>query len=627
MHVKGKKSIQQRIIKPEDLDNLIKPGNRIFLSSGASTPVSTAKLLMASEHKNHRDLEFIQLAFMENVFSSTTSSQKKYRFKTFTVGEHISRAFTRGDVDFIPATLSELPYLIISGTVGIDVAIIQVSPPNRRGYLNLGTTNDLSKEAIQQASLVIGEINPNMPVTRGTTPIHHKNFDYYIKSSFPLVEFPIRDYDETMSRIGKHTAALIDNGSTLSLGAGRIFQAIVSELKEKKNLQIISHVLSDWIIELAESGALKRKGILNRQPPVKATSCIGSKKLYGFVDSNSSINFLQLLQSRHQKSLPALHKLVSVLNVNKIDISCDSVLVPSHDQQVAGFDGKMNFSIAATTSRDGKAIVVLTSQDKNGKSNIVVQHSNERGLIRSTLGSTRYVVTEYGIASVFGKTIRERVMAMAEIAHPNHREQLIEDARTEGFIYKDQIFNITNSQNYPGNFEAVKNFKKNLHVTFRPIRPSDEDAMRRLFYHSSDEAKDMRYFSPLRLMPHHEMQHYVNIDYINTIAMVGVIQQRGIEQIIAEGRFVLDPETGQHEIAFIVDDPYQGRGIASFLLDTLITIALQRNISELVAFVLPENHAMKSILKKARVYPEVIQRSNDHKYTFYLSEVGGLIHI
>jgi RimJ/RimL family protein N-acetyltransferase len=303
-----------------------------------------------------------------------------------------------------------------------------------------------------------------------------------------------------------------------------------------------------------------------------------------------------------------------------VDITGNAVLLNPGDHFPPGFEGKLNFSTASTLSRGGKSIVAVKSLDQNGKSNIVIAHNSSEN-VRSTLGTTRYVVTEYGIANIAGKSIRERTLAIIDIAHPDHRDDLIRQAKENGYIYADQIYVTEYAANYPFSMETVKTFVNNQEIKFRPIKPSDEDMMRRLFYGFSDESKFMRYFTPIRIMPHIKMQPYVNVDYHTVVSIVGTIQHKGRERIISEARYSFDKKRDQYELAFVVDDEFQGIGIAKFMLNYLIIIARERKIKALYATVMAKNNRMAKVFEKAVIKPEIIEEEEEGEisYIFNLS--------
>lgn len=583
----------------QKLCEIIKPGSRVFLSSGPAMPVYTVEQMMTSDAPTLQDLEIIHLITLGN-YLKTDSNLYKFRLKTFNTGESISKDIEQGKADFVPAHLVEIPFIFSSGAIGVDVAIIQVSPPDHRGFMSLGIAIDVANIVIENAKTVVAEVNPYVPITMGDTAVHIDAIDYIIESKVPLIEREYKRYDEIMDKIGWHVANLIDDGSVIALHVGRQFDAIAKHLHNKRELKVYSHVVSDWIIDLIESGAVKIDRGIRNLAPVSVSYCYGTRMLYDYVDRNPMFEFLPLMRLLYPTVVQRIPKLVSVMNVKKIDLSGESVVFYSGDNLLSGYESKLNFAVGAAFSRGGKAIVALRSIDQHGDSNIVIRHT-ETEQVRSTLGVTRYVVTEYGVANLFGKSIRERALALIDIAHPNHRLSLLNQAKEAGLVYHDQIYVIENIINYPVTLETMKTFKDGLLVKFRPIKPSDEDMMRRLFYQFSDESKYLRYFARIRTMPHKQMQSYVNIDYDRILSIVGIIQHAGTERIIAEARYGYDDNEKTYEMAFIVDEEFQGKGIATFMARYLMKIAKERNIEKMSANVLPQNDKMMKVFEKCGV--------------------------
>lgn len=600
------------------LCEIIKPGFRVFLSSGPAMPISTVEQMMKSDAVGLQDLEIIQLITMGD-YLKTDINQYKYRLKTFNTGESISKDIEQGKADFVPAHLVEIPFIFSSGAIGIDAAIIQTSLPDHRGFMSLGIANDVANIVIENAKTVIAEVNPYVPVTMGDTSVHIDTVDFIIESKVPLIEREYKRYDEVMDKIGWHIANLIDDGSVLALHVGRQYDALARHLHNKRELKVHSHVVSDWIIDLIESGAIKLDRGLRNVAPVTLSYCYGTRMLYNYVDRNPLFEFLPLMRLTYPTLLHRIPRLVSVMNVKKIDISGESVVFHSGDNLLSGYESKLNFAVGAAFSRGGKAIVALRSIDQQGDSNIVLKHT-ETELVRSTLGVTRYVVTEYGTANLFGKSIRERALALIDIAHPSHRLALLNQAKETGLVYPDQIYVVENIINYPITLETMKTFKNGLHVKFRPIKPSDEDLMRRLFYQFSDESKYLRYFARIRTMPHKQMQSYVNIDYDSILSIVGIFQHAGTERIVAEARYGYNEIEKSHELAFIVDEEFQGRGIATFLTRYLMNIARSRTIKKMSANVLPQNEKMIKVFEKCGVpYSQRFEEGVMH-YDFHLAD-------
>lgn len=585
-----------KVISAEQALEKIKPGQKIFLSSGVASPGKTLSALTKSTLRNIRDLEIIQLITLGDYLSHADSRQ--YRLKTFNVGESIGKQVAEGKVDFIPANLMELPYIFLSGAVAVDVAIVQTSVPGANGFVSLGVAVDVANIVIKQASLVIAEINPNMPVTLGETFLHISSFDYVVESDLPLLERENKPYDAVMDRIGWNISNLIEDGATVALHVGRIFNAIANHLKSKNNLGIVTHVISDWAIDLIQSGAISLDRSRISGGLVTASYCYGTRALYEYVDRNPIFEFYPIARLSNPFIVRRIQSLIGIMNVKKIDISGESVIFHSGDNYLSGYESKQNFAVAATISKKGKAIVALNSVDRAGNSNIIIRHDCNVDNPHNTLGVVKYIVTEYGVANLFGKSIRERALAMIDIAHPDHRESLLEQAKALNYVFADQIYVARHAANYPSQLTTRKSLKDGLEIKIRPIKPSDEDMMRRLFYNFSDESKYFRYFAPKPLMPHKEMQKYVSIDYEDTLSVVAIAEKGRNERIIAEARYAYDKKADAYEIAFIVDEQFQGKGVASFMMNYLVKIALDRGISRFVAYVLPRNEAMLKVFEK-----------------------------
>lgn len=577
---------------------MIRPGSKIFLSSGPAVPALFASSLTSSDELNLRDLELIQLITLDEYIRFDSEHDYKYRLKTFSTGESIIKKIQSGEIDFIPANLMEIPYIFSRKAQRTDVAVVTTSPPDSRGFMSLGIAADVAKIVIKNARLVIAEVNPAMPVTYGDTFIHVDQVDCMIRSDLPMPERERKPFDEPLSRIGFHISNLIDDGSTVALHVGRIFDAIAYHIRSKRNLGIFTNVISDWVIDLIESGAVSVERNRYKGGQVTASYCYGTRELYSYVSGNPVFEFYPIAILANPMNIRRVEHLVSIMNVKRIDVTGELAIFHSGDNLLTGYESKLNFSVGAAFAKNGRAIIALNSIDRDGRSNIVITHEDEADMARGTLGVTRHVVTEYGVANLFGKSIRERVISMIDIAHPEHREALLEKAKRLGYVYRDQIYLGEFSCNYPADLEIVKSFGADLDIKFRPIKPSDEDMMRELFYQFSDEAKYLRYFSRVNTMPHKNMQKYVNIDYDKTLSIVGVLEYGMTQKIIAEARYAWLENGGTCELAFIVNEDYQGRGIASFLLEHLIQIAESRGIETLTANVLYENSKMIKVFKR-----------------------------
>jgi acyl-CoA hydrolase/GNAT superfamily N-acetyltransferase len=591
-----------KIIDENKLISLIEPGNRIFLSSGSAMPVRVAKAIATSENLLGYDLEIIQITAARDYFTDESSSNRNYRYKTFHSGETAFEEGYSGKKDYYPANLLEIPYLFAIQAIEIDIAVVAASPPDKRGYMNLGIAIDVADEVIKNAAVVIAEVNPNIPITYGDTLIHVDQVDHIIFSDEPLIERKRTPYDSLQDRIGWHVSNLIPDGATVVMHVGRLFDAIAHHLKTKKDLGILTNAVSDWVIDLVEAGAISRDRKRELGGQINTSYCYGTQKLYDYVNNNPLIGFYPITKLATPLIIRRIPKLISIMNVEKIDVTASRVLVYAGDDLLSGYESKFNFAAGTAYSGSGKVIFALKSIDQNGESNIVISHTENPERVRSTLSVARYVVTEYGVASLFGKSIRERVLSLIEVAHPDHRETLFKQAKERGFIYPDQIYRSI-AANYPAHLETVKTFKDGLELRIRPIRASDEDMMRRLFYKFSDQSKYYRYFSSVRVMPHENMQKYLSVDYENIMSVVAVHQHGNVERIVAEARYAAYPTGDNYEMAFLVDEEFQGKGIATYLAEFLIMIARERGVKKLSALVLAQNAMMLAVFDKLSVKP------------------------
>ncbi|HOP29918.1 MAG TPA: GNAT family N-acetyltransferase [Spirochaetota bacterium] len=591
-----------KVIDMNRFIDLVQPGNKIFLTSGPAIPQLVTRELTTSDKLRNYDLEIIQLFSLDFFFNQQSCDMQNYRLKTFRSGETTSENMCEGKEDFIPANLVEIPYIFGTKAIEIDIAVISTSPPDKRGFMSLGVAIDVAATVIKNAKIVIVEVNPNVPVTYGETAIHVDQIDYAIMSNEPLLERERKPYDAIQERIGWHVGNLIQDGSTVVLHVGRLFDAIAVHLMAKRNLGIVTNVISDWIIDLVEAGAISVDRRRESGGQISTSYCYGTRELYDYVDHNQLFGFYPVAKLANPLFIKDIPKMISIMNVEKIDITAARTMVYSGDDLISGYESKFNFAAGTAFSGSGKVIFALNSIDQNGESNIVISFDRDNERVRSTLSAARYVVTEYGVASLFGKSVRERALSLIEIAHPDHREALFNRAKEQGYIYPDQIYRSI-AANYPSRLETVKTFKDGLELKIRPIRASDEDMMRRLFYKFSDESKYYRYFTHVKVMPHRNMQKYLSVDYDKILAVVAVHQTGNIEKIVAEARYAAYPAGDAYEMAFLVDEEYQGKGIATFMANYLIKIARERGIKKLVASVLSQNRKMLEVFEKVSVKP------------------------
>ncbi len=597
----GQKNMwKQKLISPEELLSKIDPGMSIFLGTGMAEPRTLVKHLMESGQFNLQDLELIQLVSLGDAVAIDERYARKFRLKTFFSGWIASDAISQGRVDLIPSRFSRVPWLFKSGVINIDVAFIQVTPPDETGYAYLVGAS-VERQAMEMAKMLVGEINYQIPRTMGDTLVNMEDFHYLVEATEPPYYVGRWPLQEVYLKIAANVASVIQDGSCISYGIGPLYEALAKTLAAKKNLGVHSPFFTDALMDLVKSGA-----VTNRYKRVfRGKSCasyvIGTKELMDWLDLNPLVEFQPQDVVMDPRTMGLNNNMVAIFPARKVDLTGDVALHTGKGNVTAGPGNVQELFWGAALSRNGRSIFALPSRNRNGEPNILIS-LDKYPFQFNNRESMDVVATEYGVAFLMGKTLRERAQALIEIAHPDDRLDLLRQAKEVKMIYADQIYFAESGHLYPDKIACSHKFKDNVNVRFRAIKPSDEEEMRRLFYRFSDQAVYYRYFSPIKTMPHRKMQEYVNVDYRYTMSIVAIIEESGVEKIIGEARYVRSREDSFADTAFIVDENYQGMGISTYLFNLLIRAAREQGIAGFKADVLENNRAMLKVYEKA-IYP------------------------
>ena len=588
---------EQMVIPPEKAVKKIEPGMCVFLGTGAAEPRTLVKELMNSDADNLQDLELFQLLSFGDAISIQKLQTQKFRLKTFFSGWVAKEAITAGRVDLIPSRFSRLTQLINSRRIPFDVAFIQITPPNRLGYCSFGISVDVARQVMNQASIVIGEINPDIPQTLGNTFVSIKEFDYLVKATEKPIYFDRWPIDEVFDKVAANVASAIEDGSCIAFSIGPLYEPLGRHLMSKKNLGVHTPLFTDALMDLVKSGAVSNQ-YKEHFPGKSLTSyAMGSPELMNWLDQNPLVEFQGIDKVFNPMRIGRNPRFVSIANIRKTDLTGRIALHVGKSNITTDPSEVIDFVNGAEISEGGYTIFALPSRNLKGESNILVSLEEIPNQL-NVRESVDLVVTEYGVANLNGRTIRERAQALIEVAHPDDRKWLIEEAKNQNIIYGDQIFLAESAHLYPADIYTRQIFKNNVEVRFRPIRPSDEEEMRRLFYRFSDESVYYRYFTPLKTMPHSKMQEYVNIDYSQVMSIVGLVGDLGKGHIIAEARYVKHKDRPYADVAFIVDEEYQNLGIATYLYKLLMRLAKERGLQGFTADVLPANKEMMRVFEK-----------------------------
>jgi len=589
---------EEKIVTPEEVLDQVRPGMNIFIGTGAAEPRTLVKHLTSSGAKNLRDLELIQLLSLGDALPIDERYARKYRLRTFFSRWVADEAVTAGRVDLIPSQPSRIPWLFKSGVTDIDAAFIQISPPNESGFASFGVSVDVARFAMEHASLVVGEINEHTPRTHGDTVVHVNDFSHLIYSTDPPIYFTRWPVDRAFDRVARNVAAVIEDGSCVAFFIGPLFESLARHLARKKDLGVHSLMMTDALMDLIQSGAVTNRYKARFRYKSVASYAMGTPELMEWLNDNPLVEFQGIDVTTDPSSMGQNDKFITILPARKVDLTGNITLhVGKGNVSPGSGEGHEAFA-GANLSKGGRAIFALPSRNLEGKSNILLSVENLPHQFTNR-ESLDLIVTEFGIASMRGRSIRERALGLIDIAHPDDRGELVRLAKEANLLYPDQIYLTEYGHLYPADIFCTQVFPGNISVIFRAIKPSDEEGMRKLFYRFSDKAVYYRYFSPIKTMPHMMMQEYVNVDYGHTMSIVGLAGESGRRRIIAEARYVLSTDRPYADVAFVVDEKFQGLGIGSFLLNMLISIARKRGVEGFTADVLVENKPMLKVFEKA----------------------------
>jgi acyl-CoA hydrolase/GNAT superfamily N-acetyltransferase len=588
---------QSKVVSAQQAMTKIKRGSRLFLGTGCGEPQHLIKA-MVSDQGLYDIMIYQMLSFTLSHYVDNVSFQKRFSLKLFFISRSMRRAAFEGRIDYLPCYLSQIPGLFSSNRIGLDVALVQVSPPDKFGYCSLGVSVDITRAGIENARTVVAQVNERMPRTWGDSFVHVDDIDWLVPFDEPLVQsFPTLQDNEVSRRIGHYVSQLVDDGATIQVGFGNLPFHILKYLDDKKDLGLHTHVITDGYLPLFE-----RKIITNRKksllPERIVTSlCMGSQRLYDFVDNNPAFYFRESDFVNDPLVIARNDNLVSISPALEVDLTGQVCTDSMGSLFYSGIGDQVDFMRGSAMSKGGFSIVVMPSTAQGGKLSRIVPHLSEGAGVATTRGDVNFVVTEYGIAELMGKGIYQRVMELAQIAHPKFREELVETAKKRRYIFPDQMPPSTDDLIFIEGYKRSFTLKNGKTLELRPLLPSDEFAYRNFFYSLQEKTIYMRFFYKMRTFTHEVAQkQWASLDYRHNISIVGLVQKGGHKEILAIGSYARESEE-RAEVAFVVREDFQGQGIGSYLLELLETIAIQNGYKGFCATVLRENASMLRVFK------------------------------
>jgi 4-hydroxybutyrate CoA-transferase len=416
-----------RFVSAQEAVSIVKSGDRVFIHSVAAAPQLLVRAL-TDRAPELRVVEIVQLHTEGPAPYSAPELAKSFRVNALFVGNNVRQAVQEGRGDYLPVFLSEVPQLFRKGILPLDVALVQVSPPDRHGFCSLGVSVDVTRAAVQTARTVIAQVNRHMPRTHGDGLIHIENIHHLVEGHEPLQELGISPLTSVELAIGRNCAEMVDDGATLQLGIGAIPHATLGALGDHHRLGIHTEMLSEGVVDLVEKGVLT--GEVKRVHPGKIVACfaLGTRKLYDFLDDNPLVEMLDIGFVNDTAVIRQNPKVTAINSAIEIDLTGQVCADTIGDRIYSGVGGQMDFIRGASLSEGGKAVIALPSVTSTGESRIVSYLQEGAGVV-TTRAHVHFVVTEYGIADLFGKNLRQRAAALVGIAHPSHRDALMVEAR------------------------------------------------------------------------------------------------------------------------------------------------------------------------------------------------------
>ena len=576
-----------RAVPAEEAVAVVRPGARVFVGSACATPRT---LLAALEARIDEPAGVELVHYLTDGAAGLRGDGRgsAFRHRAWYVGRDMRELARTGDVEYVPLSIADVPHLLDIGRIRFDVAFVQVAPPDADGRCSLGVSVDVTRAAALSAGHVVAEVNPIMPRTGPASSIPLDRIGTLVSVGGPVIEYVHPEVGPAARQIARYVARLIPDGATLQVGLGRIPNEMLGYLEERRGLRIHSDVLTDGILDLV------RRGVVTG--PIVGSMAMGTRRLYEQLDGNPAITLEPIEQVADASRLAELPALVSVTQAFGIDLSGQVSAERLDGDLYGGLGSQGDFHRAATRSAGGRPIVCLASTLGDGSSAIRV--ALEPGEpVSIARGDVHWVVTEYGVAYLHGRSLAERAVALLEIAHPDHREGLLADAVAAGILPTRQALRSRTA--YPVGEESTVELRDGRRVEIRPTRTSDARPLQDLFFRMRPEDVRTRFFRTLRSLTDEMAQHLCSVGYEQEMAFAAVIGDREAERVVGTASYFLDPSSGLADVAYMVDPEWQGSGLGSALQARTIEYARRHGVRGFTADVLAENAGMIAVFRRS----------------------------
>jgi len=577
--------------------NLIKPGQRVFIGSSCGEPQHLLKELAAVSQK-FTDIEIVRLLGLETTPLTLIADKTKdqsFNVRSFYLGSAKPESLAKNKRFITPMNLSEVPRLFKTRRLPINVALIQVSPPDDFGWMSLGISVDITLAAAMSANLIIAQVNSRMPRVLGRSFIHVNDVDVIVEHEEELLTVSELPELESANLIGRLIARLIDDGSTIQISPGTTPQSILLALSDKNDLGVHTQFLTNDIMRLVSMGVITNriKGFNNGK--LVASSAIGTSDLYQYLDDNPSIEFYPSDYVNDPGIISRHNKMVSMNIAMAMDLTGQVAADALAYNHFSGVTGMLDFIRGTSQSVGGKSILMLTSTTVDGKKSRIVPMLSDTAIVVPR-GDVKYVVTEYGAVNLFGKSLQERAMAMISIAHPDFRDELLSEAKKMELLGAERTLSESAYSIYPIKLEETREISGDL-ITIRPAKPVDERRIQEHFYNQDKNDIYSRFFQARTRFVRNDLERMFQIDYIKNLTLLAVVGEFGFGKVVAVGEYLLDPAKNIAEVAFSVSRDWQGKGLGKILMRKLCEAARENGISGLTAYTMPGNKGMIKLFK------------------------------
>jgi acyl-CoA hydrolase/RimJ/RimL family protein N-acetyltransferase len=579
-----------RWLTPDEAVSTIRSGARVFVGSACATPRT---LLEALERLEDPPEGVVLVHFLTDRVGVGEPPRTAYRHRVFYVGRDVQALLGSGRVEYVPISLADVPALIASGQLSIDVALVQVAPPGPDGACSLGVSVDVTRAAALAAGTVIAEVNPAMPRTAGDSRIPVDRIDAFVAVATPVVEYVHEPADRVAGQIARYVARLVDDHSTLQIGLGRVPNQMLAHLTNRRDLAVHSDVITEPVADLVAAGVITG--------PIVTSMAMGTRRLYDLVDGDPRFAFHPIDHVCDPAVIAAHPRMVSVTQAFAVDLT-GQVCTESLDGGLyGGVSTGPDFHRGALASSGGRAVICLASRSPSGRS--AIRARLEPGeAVAIARADVRWVVTEYGTAYLFGRSTAERALALIEIAHPEDRADLLREAADLALVPPGQT--LSSRTAYPVGEVRDARLGDGREVTVRPTRASDRDAMQELFHRLSEEDVRTRFFQKLTSLTDKAAHHLCSVDYAEEMAFAAVVGPPERERIVGAGSYHVDLGTGLADVAYMVDPDWQRVGLGGLLHMRMVEYALHHGVRGFTADVLSHNARMLSLFR--RRHPDLV---------------------